>query len=603
MGHSVSHKLWTSAAILAVVVAGALPGWALDKVGFTVSGHDAALMRALRAASGLVAAGKDKAALDLFADARAEYGKLLTPLYAAGHYGPVIHVLIDGREADSIAPLDAPSVIGKVEVSVDPGPAFVFSTTTVAPLTGGQALPAGFATGKVAQAGQVQAAVQAGIDGWRGQGHAKANVAQQALTADHASATLSVDVRLDPGPVLRFGDLTVNGATKIRPDRVRKIAGLPRGQRFDPAEEARAAQRLRRSGVFSSVTLTEADTITAPDLLGITADLSEALPRRYSLGAEVATNDGLNLNGSWLHRNLLGGGERFEVTGALSNIVASGSGMDYALGTTLDRPATPDADSTLNLSAALGHKDDADYNADTVALGVGLTHYFSDKLTAHAAVAYDFSDGRDSAGSFTYRSVQLPLGATFDTRNSTTEATKGYYLDLGAKPFFGFGATDDGARLTLDARAYRALGAKGGAVLAGRIQGGAILGASALGTPRTDLFYSGGGGTVRGQAYQSLGISVLDGATWVDTGGTAFVAGSVEARLQVSANIGVVGFVDAGAVGQGTVTGANSNWQAGAGVGLRYGTSVGPIRLDLAMPVHGAVGSGAQIYVGLGQAF
>jgi translocation and assembly module TamA len=455
----------------------------------------------------------------------------------------------------------------------------------------------------LAGAGQVRAAVQAGIDGWRGQGHAKAAVAEQALTADHASATLSVAVQLDPGPVLRFGDLTVNGATSIRPDRARKIAGLPSGQRFDPAEEARAAQRLRRSGVFSSVTLTEAETITAPDLLGITADLSEALPRRYAFGAEVATNDGLKVNGSWLHRNLLGGGERFEVTGAVSNIIASGSGLDYALGTTLDRPATPDADSTLNLSARLGHKNDADYSADTVALGVGLTHYFSDTLTAHAAVAYDFSDGRDSAGNFTYRSLQLPLGATLDTRDSKTEAARGYYLDLGAKPFFGFGATDDGARLTMDARAYKALGAKGGAVLAGRLQGGAILGASALGTPRTDLFYSGGGGTVRGQAYQSLGISVLDGATWVDTGGTAFLAASVEARMKVSANIGVVGFVDAGAVGQGTVTGAGSDWQAGAGLGLRYGSAVGPIRMDLALPVRGALDGGVQIYVGLGQAF
>jgi translocation and assembly module TamA len=486
---------------------------------------------------------------------------------------------------------------------VDPGPTFVFSNATVAPLAGDQPLPPGFATGLLAGAGQVQAAVQAGIDGWRGQGHAKAAVAEQALTADHASATLSVMVRLNPGPVLRFGDLTVNGATHIRPDRVRKIAGLPSGQRFDPAEEARAAQRLRRSGVFSSVTLTEAETITAPDLLGITADLSEALPRRYAFGAEVATNDGLKVNGSWLHRNLLGGGERFEVTGAVSNIIASGSGLDYALGTTLDRPATPDADSTLNLSARLGHKNDADYSADTVALGVGLTHYFSDTLTAHAAVAYDFSDGRDSAGNFTYRSLQLPLGATLDTRDSKTEAARGYYLDLGAKPFFGFGATDDGARLTMDARAYKALGAKGGAVLAGRLQGGAILGASALGTPRTDLFYSGGGGTVRGQAYQSLGISVLDGATWIDTGGTAFLAASVEARMKVSANIGVVGFVDAGAVGQGTVTGAGSDWQAGAGLGLRYGSAVGPIRMDLALPVRGALDGGVQIYVGLGQAF
>ena len=602
MGLRVSHKLWAGAAFLAVVVAGALPGQALDGVTFTVAGGDKTLTRDLRAASGLVGAGKDKVALELFADARAEYGKLLSALYAAGHYGPVIHVLIDGREADSIAPLDAPRAIGKVAVTVDPGPSFVLSSPQIAPLATGQPLPSGFAAGKGAGAGVIMAAVQAGVEGWRGQGHAKAAVADQTLTADHASATLSVAVRLNPGPVLRFGDLSINGATRIRPDRVRKIAGLPTGHRFDPAEEARAAQRLRRSGVFSSVTLSEDDSITPPDLLGITADVVEALPRRYTFGAEVATNEGLRLNGSWLHRNLLGGGERFEVTGAVSNIVAAGSGLDYTLGATLDRPATPDADSTLNLSATLGHKDDADYTADTLALGLGLTHYFSDTLTAHAAVAFDVSGGHDSAGDFTYRSLQLPLGAVWDRRDSKTEATRGYYVDLGAKPFFGFGATENGARLTLDGRAYKALGADG-AVIAGRVQGGVILGASAIGTPRTDLFYSGGGGTVRGQAYQSLGISVLDGATWVDTGGTAFLAGSIEGRLKVSANIGLVAFVDAGAVGQGTVTGANSDWQAGAGLGLRYGTAVGPIRLDLAVPVRGALNSGVQIYVGLGQAF
>ena len=602
MGYRVIHKLSAAAAVLAAILTYAVPGQALDGVTFTVAGGNAALSRDLRAASGLAGAGHEKAALDLFADAQAEYGKLLSALYAAGYYGPIIHVLIDGREAGSIAPLDAPSAIGKIVVTVDPGPAFVLSTAQIAPMAAGQTLPSDFAAGKGAAAGGIMAAVQAGVDGWRGQGHAKATVAEQTLTADHASATLSVMVRLDPGPVLRFGDLSINGATHIRPNRVRKIAGLPTGHRFDPAEEARAAQRLRRSGVFSSVTLSEADSMTPPDLLGITADLVEALPRRYTFGAEVATNDGLRVNGGWLHRNLLGGGERFEVAGAVSNIVASGSGLDYALGATLDRPATPGADSTLNLSANLGHKEDADYTADTLALGLGLTHYFSDTLTAHAALAYEFSNGRDGAGDFTYRSLQLPLGAMWDRRDSKTEATRGYSLELEAKPFFGFGATENGARLTLDARAYRSLGA-GGAVLAGRLQAGVVLGASALGTPRPDLFYSGGGGTVRGQAYQSLGISVLDGATWVDTGGTAFVAASVEGRVKVSANIGLVGFVDAGAVGQGTVTGAVSNWQAGAGLGLRYGTAVGPIRLDLALPVRGALGDGLQIYVGLGQAF
>jgi translocation and assembly module TamA len=119
-----------------------------------------------------------------------------------------------------------------------------------------------------------------------------------------------------------------------------------------------------------------------------------------------------------------------------------------------------------------------------------------------------------------------------------------------------------------------------------------------LQTPRDNLFYSGGGGTVRGQAYQSLGVTVNDGGTDIGIGGNQFLAGSLEARVRVTETIGVVGFVDMGLVG---LQGGDSDWHGGAGVGLRYATGVGPVRLDLAGPIHG--GTGIQIYVGLGQAF
>ncbi|MGV8985772.1 MAG: autotransporter assembly complex protein TamA [Cypionkella sp.] len=603
MGSTVSRRLWVGTAALGLGLAVALPGLAFDAVDFTVTGGDKGLSNTLRAASGLVGAAKDKPALDLFADARAEYAKLLSALYATGHYGPVIHVMIDGREAASIAPLDAPSTIRKIVVSVDPGPAFAFSQAEISPLANDTELPSGFATGKTAESGVIKAAVQAGVDGWRSHGNAKTTVASQDLTADHASSTLSAKVQLTPGPVLRFGNLTVKGAQRIRVARVQQIAGLPTGKKFDPADEARAVERLRRSGVFTSVTLTEDSKITLPDQLGITAELVEAKRRRYTFGAEVATNDGLGLNAGWLHRNLAGGGERLEITGAVTNISAAGSGLDYSLGMTLDRPATPGPDTTLNLFANVAHNDDADYTADTLSTGFGFTHYFNTSLTGRIAVSYNYSKGSDTAGSFLYRSLDLPIGVTWDRRDSTTDPTRNFYIDLNAKPFLGFDTTGSGARLAFDARGYKGFGTKKGTVLAVRFQGGAILGADALATPRTYLFYSGGGGTVRGQPYQSLGVTVDDNGTSVDIGGTTFLATSLEARVKVTDTIGLVGFIDAGAVGLGSLTGANADWQAGAGIGVRYATGVGPVRLDLALPVHGNLGGGLQVYVGLGQAF
>ncbi len=153
-------------------------------------GGDADLEDTLRNASlllGAEAEGKTEAQ-DLFAAATAEYGRLVGALYAEGHYSPVVTILIDGREAASIPPLDAPGQIGQIKVVVNPGPAFKFSTAKVAPLAPGTELPKDFATGNIARSGLIKDSVQAGVDGWRAVGHAKAKPAGQNIVADHAQS-------------------------------------------------------------------------------------------------------------------------------------------------------------------------------------------------------------------------------------------------------------------------------------------------------------------------------------------------------------------------------------------------------------------------------
>lgn len=86
-------------------------------------------------------------------------------------------------------------------------------------------------------------------------------------------------------------------------------------------------------------------------------------------------------------------------------------------------------------------------------------------------------------------------------------------------------------------------------------------------------------------------------------GGQFFAAGSLELRARVTERIGVVGFVDAGSVGLDGLSGGDAELHAGAGLGLRYDTGIGPIRLDVAAPISGSTGDGVQVYIGLGQAF
>jgi translocation and assembly module TamA len=593
---------------LSLIAALALSGpqaVALETITFSTPGASKDLRAALQGASLLLTAQAEKQTdpQDIFAAARAEYGRLLGALYAEGHYSGTIRVLVDGQEAASIPPLDAPTKIDRIEVQVDPGPQFQFSRATIDPVADPSKLLPEFAAGQVARSGAVRDATAAGIATWRDAGHAKARVASQAITADHDAQRLSAAITLDPGPRLRFGRLTVQGADRMRPERIAAIAGLPEGQVFSPAELDRAADRLRRSGVFQSVALTEADTIRMPDLLDIDATVIEERLHRYSVGAEVATEEGFALTGYWLHRNLLGGAERLRVDSAITNIGADTSGVDYSLGVTLDRPATFTADTTLSLSAKIGHVADVREDYDSAALSAGVLHVFSPKLSGSAALAYEYSEGTDARQSFLYRNLSLPIGATWDNRDISTNATKGVYVEAEVKPFYGLGTTDSGVRLTLDARGYRGF-AEDRFVLAGRVQAGAIYGAALLQTPREFLFYSGGGGTVRGQPYQSLGVNALRSLTDdYRTGGSLFLGTSVEARVKVSRKIGIVGFFDMGQIGLGNFADDAGGWHSGAGLGLRYDTPVGPIRLDVAAPVGGTTGNGVQIYVGLGQAF
>ena len=103
------------------------------------------------------------------------------------------------------------------------------------------------------------------------------------------------------------------------------------------------------------------------------------------------------------------------------------------------------------------------------------------------------------------------------------------------------------------------------------VQAGAVFGSTLLETPRDDLFLSGGGGTVRGQPYRSLGVAVTRGfGPEFLIGGRYFLAGSLELRAKVSDKLGVVGFVDWGSIGIDGFTGSLSESHAGAGLGLRY---------------------------------
>lgn len=585
---------------------------ALDRADLAfINGGTDRLKERLIEGSLLLAAKRDDVTdpQDILAAAQADYQRMVELLYASGYYSGVVHIRIDGREAAEIPPLDPPDSISVAEIRIDPGPRFTFGLAEIGPLAPGRRAPETFQPGAVARATAVTNAATEAIDNWRSAGHAKAEVAQQRVTAIHPEARLDAQIALSPGPAVTFGNLNVAEGSAVRSTVIRRIAGLPEGMRYDPEIVAKAAQRLRRTGAFRSVALTEAELLGPGNTLDIGVAVVDERPRRYGFGAEIATDTGLGVNGFWMHRNVSGRADRFRVEGSVEGIEASTGGLDYSLSARYDRPAVYGPDTGFFGIIGVERLDEEFYLTERAYIGLGVTRTFSDTLQGELGLTLEQARvtsrflPRIVGASYPVREytlVSLPGALTWDRRDDILNPTEGFYLKTEAMPFLDTEGEDSGGRLRLDARAYYALGESGNIVLAGRAQLGALFGPDLVDTPPDFLFYSGGGGTVRGQPYQSLFVDLGGGR---GIGGRSFVGFSGEVRAKVTETISLVGFADAGYIGEESFYDDSGEWHSGAGIGLRYDTTVGPLRLDIAGPLGGDTGDGVQIYIGIGQAF
>lgn len=604
---TIRHRFFSGLSAFAVAAMLPFGAFALDQVILRTSGNDEDLTASLRGASLSVAALENETdnIQDIISAARADYGRILGALYTEGYYAGVISIKVDGREAADIAPFATPKSISRIDISVEQGRQFTFSRAVVQPLAKDTSLPSAFAAGEIAKSNVISSAASAGIKGWREQGHAKAGLGAQSVKANNANGTLNTQIDLAPGPKLTFGTLTLENRGVVPDERVLQIAGYPEGEVFSPEEVNEVSKRLRRAGTFSVATVTEAENIGPNDSLPMTLIVDDQLPRRIGYGAEYSTTEGITLSAFWIHRNFLGGAETFEVRGEIANIASSDAatgGTDYFLGTRLTRPAIYGPDTNGSLFATIEQNDDPGYFERKGLVGLSATRIFNDDLTFELGLGFRYSYYEDDFGERDFYHLVVPADLTWDKRDDEYNPTRDFYLRTRLEPFIGVAGSKTGAQLTGDLRGYYGFGEDRRFVLAGRAQIGSVLGTSIADTPPDYLFFSGGSGTVRGHSYQSLFLTLDNG---FETGGKSFVGFSLEARSLITESIGVVGFYDVGYIGEESYLGSNSEGQSGAGIGVRYNTGIGPLRLDVAYPVSGAQpdDDGIKLYIGIGQAF
>lgn len=489
-------------------------------------------------------------------------------------------------------------------VRVTPGPQFTFSSVALdlsQPVTpeAETRTRAAFTlrAGDPVDAQRILASEHEAVMTLRSEGYPDAAAGDREIIVDHAEQAARARLILIPGPFARFGPITLNDETILRASYVERLSPFEAGDPAAPSDLIELADRLSGLPGVERAEVSLAPPGETGEARAVQVELQAAPRHQLELGAGYSTTDGAGVEAEWTRRNLFRGAESLKLSARLAT-------LDSHATASLEFPNWQRYDQTLTLGAALEAERTDAYDRDAITISAGLRRAISDTLAAALGAEIESARVEEADNTVTTASgdlqlAALSLGAIWDRRDDPLDPQSGFTLEGVVVPA---ALLDDGFTsfytATIAASGYYPV--TDTVILAARTRLGTILNVEAAEIPADRRFYAGGGGSARGFDYQS--ISPL-GSTGQPFGGTSLVETSVEVRWRRSQSLGFAAFVDAAAAGSDTMPDFGA-MRAGVGLGVRYYTNFGPIRLDIATPVDRRDGDDpVSFYISIGQAF
>jgi len=582
----------------------------------------AALDAALKASSQLVALRSSAPAgpFALIGRAGSDYERLRTVMEGYGYYDSRLDITIDGRALDDAGLQSALEAMpagteAPVQVNVDTGPLFHLGSVKIEGAVSDQARAAfALASGAPAVASEVLAAGQRLQAAMQEEGHAYATVDAPIAYQNAHDPTLDVSFKADAGPVYRVGAISFTGMARTRNAYLQRRVKLHRGQTYSPSSIEHARTDLLALGIFASVTVRlpkQAD--VSGEQLPILFEVQERKPHAVTVSATYSSDLGGSGGATWIDRDVFGNGEQLNLSASVLNWGGSDTtGLGYELGAQLSKPDFLRADQTLQLSVNGLQQNLIAYDQTAQIAAATLQRKLSSVWSVSAGTTIEHEKIVQQGVDRFYTLVALPLTAKYDSTAPPTplsDPLHGMRLALTLSPTESLGSPNatfvviEASGSTYFDLARLDWSAPGRSVMALRGLFAEAYGAGTFSLPPDQRFYGGGSATIRGYEYQSVGPVFPGTSPPIPKGGTGLVATGVEYRQRFGTSFGAALFVDAGKVS------ANPEpWEGrtsvGYGAGVRYYTPIGPVRLDIGLPVRRLPGGNAfDIYVGLGQSF
>jgi translocation and assembly module TamA len=520
----------------------------------------------------------------------------------------------DRADGEAAGPVDVEKVV--VRFDVQPGPQYHVGQIALGDLgtTGAdyEALRGAFTirTGDAINADRIVAARLSLQTALGETGYAFAKLGDPDLLIDHERREGDLTVPVTPGGVYRFGAINSSLEKFLSARHLQRIARFDPGDRFKRSEVDDLRQAILATGLVSSLTVetreVAAPAAGAPGTVDVDVKMTPAPLRTIAGLIGYSSGEGFRVEASWEHRNFFPPEGMIRVRGVAGT-------QEQLAGVTFRRNNFMTRDLVLNADLYARNQKSSAFEARTASFTAGIerqqTLLFQKPWVFSAGVEVLATGERDAAAILarqprkTYFIGALPMRAAYDGSDDLLDPTRGFRVGLRVSPEISVqnGVRSSYGKAQFDASYYQPMGEK--LVLAGRVRLGTIIGTDITNIAPSRRFYAGGGGSVRGYGYQLIGPRDTAGEP---SGGRALSEFSLEARVKtglMGGAVSLVPFVDAGAVDT-TTTPRLRDLKIGAGIGLRYETNFGPIRIDLGTPLNPSKGdSRIGVYVALGQAF
>ncbi|HEY1724340.1 MAG TPA: BamA/TamA family outer membrane protein [Steroidobacteraceae bacterium] len=584
----------------------------------------------------------------LIGRAEGDVERLRTVLESFGYYHSQVSITILGRALDDVglraalealpAGKDAP-----VQIGVQTGPLYHLRRITIEGDISAKARSAfALQSGAPAIAADVLAAGQRLLEAVEEEGHAYAKLDEPVAYQDASEPALDVSFTITPGPVYRVGEIHFEGMTRMHEKYLRRRLKLHSGELYRPSQIERARTDLLGLGAFAglSVRLPKQEEVQG-DSVPITFLVKDRKRHAVTVNAAYSSDLGGSGGVTWTDRNVFGNAEQLNLGATITDWGGSDTtGRGYNLTSALTKPDFGRLDQSLQLSLSALKQPLIAYDQTAQIGAVTLSRKLSAEWTVGVGVSLEQEKILQEGSNFYYSLFALPITAKYDSTglsNPLLDPLHGVRLALSVAPTESIGHPDatfvifQATTSTYLDLARFGWNDPGRSVFAVRGLFAQAHGASTFGLPPDQRFYAGGSATIRGYAYQSVGpvfttpVPLKGGAVSnpqctpstptgpeptapgssqpIPCGGADLLAGGIEFRQRFGEHFGGALFLDAGKVTN-EARPFEGRASIGYGAGIRYYTPIGPIRLDLAAPVHRLQGGDViEVYIGLGQAF